>query len=271
MADAWSSPSRTAFSLPWATGKGVGVARPERPVIGPPHLESLALYLRSYRDKAAVTYEEMAQHVDASSATLKRTASGKTVPKWAKVEQFHRAIRKTNDIRLYTLDPAAQPPDYLRVRSALIDLWTQARREERNTLDVTPIRPEDVTNTASFKYALYALYESKGAPPLREVQAWGGETFLPLSSLARIVSKQTLPADDRQLVALLYGLGRGRVSNEWRDRWLEARARANAPDAESGTYLLRVADMRISDAQIARRERNRISDYDIDWGEFKLS
>ncbi|MGW8863372.1 helix-turn-helix domain-containing protein [[Kitasatospora] papulosa] len=227
---------------------------------GPPHLQSLALYLRSYRDKAGVTYEKMAQHVEASPATLKRTASGKAVPKWAKVEQFHHAIRMANDVYLYTADPEAQHPDHLRVRSALVDLWTWARREERRTLEVTPIGPRDVTNVATLKYALYALYESKGAPPLREVQArGGGETFLPLSSLARIVSMQAVPADDRQLIALLSGLGRGQVGDGWGDRWLEARARATAPGAESGNSVSpKVAEyMRIADAlkQLPRVKR----------------
>lgn len=195
------------------------MGRPERPVNGPPHLESLALYLRSYRDNAGVTYEEMAQHVDASPATLKRTAAGATVPKWGRVMQFHYAILRN---RGRTLDEFS-------IKEGLRDRWIMARREERGTLEVEKITPEKVISSDELKYALWTLYERAGAPPLRAVQARsGGEMLLPLSSLSRIASQQTIPADNQQMIAFLRGISFVRANKRWCDRWIEARIRATS-------------------------------------------
>ncbi|MFJ9059938.1 helix-turn-helix domain-containing protein [Streptomyces sp. NPDC102409] len=214
------------------------MGRPERPVAGPPHLESLALYLRTYRAVAGVTYEEMAQHVGASPATLKRTAAGATVPRWDRVAEFQSAIRQINDVALYKVEETIPShPDSHRVREALHSLWINARREERGTLDVMRVVPETVGNPAELRYALWALYENAGAPPLRTVQARGGELLLPLSSLTRIVNQKTIPADDQQLVAFLNGLGLRRTSEMWNGRWIEARARVTSLKGTPNPYL----------------------------------
>ncbi|ROV64463.1 XRE family transcriptional regulator [Streptomyces globisporus] len=219
---------------------------------GPPHLESLALYLRAYRATAGVTYEEMSQYVDASPATLKRTAAGAKVPRWDRVAQFQDAIREINDVALYKVDEALPgPPDSHRVREALHTLWTYARREERGTLDVKKVAPETVGNPAELRYALWALYETAGAPPLRTIQARGsGELILPLSSLARIVSQEAIPADDQQLIALLNGVGRRETSPTWHGRWTKARARAISP---------REASRMLQHAPDADRDRDVLS------------
>lgn len=210
------------------------MGRPERPVTGPLHLEHLALYLRAYRAKAGVTYEEMSQYVDASPATLKRTAAGAKVPKWDRVTQFQDAIREINDVALYKVDEELPgPPDSHRVRETLHTLWTYARREERDTLDVKKVAPETVGNPAELRYALWALYETAGAPPLRTIQMRGGELVLPLSSLSRIVRQEAIPADDQQLIAFLDGVGRRATSPTWHGRWTDARARATSPKEAS--------------------------------------
>ncbi|MGW4221788.1 helix-turn-helix domain-containing protein [Streptomyces bacillaris] len=243
------------------------MGRPERPVTGPPHLESLALYLRAYRATAGVTYEEMSQYVDASPATLKRTAAGAKVPRWDRVAQFQDAIREINDVALYKVDEALPgPPDSHRVREALHTLWIYARREERGTLDVKKVAPETVGNPAELRYALWALYEIAGAPPLRTIQMRGGELILPLSSLARIVSQEAIPADDQQLIAFLNGVGRRETSPTWHGRWTKARARVispreaskmlqHAPDADRDRDFPSSRQNRFSHAQMNRQIR----------------
>ncbi|MFB6429169.1 helix-turn-helix domain-containing protein [Streptomyces microflavus] len=241
------------------------MGRPERPVTGPPHLESLALYLRAYRATAGVTYEEMSQHVDASPATLKRTAAGTKVPRWDRVAQFQHAIREINDVALYKVDETLPgSPDSHRVREALHTLWTYARREERDTLEIKKVAPETVGNPAELRYALWTLYETAGAPPLRTIQARGGELILPLSSLARIVSQEAIPADDQQLIAFLNGVGR--TSPTWHGRWTKARTRAissressqmlqHAPDADRDRDFPSSRQIRFSHAKINRKIR----------------
>ncbi|KPH99490.1 hypothetical protein OK006_8437 [Actinobacteria bacterium OK006] len=92
--------------------------------------------------------------------------------------------------------------------------------EERGTLHLRSPRPEYIADQADLSHALYALYERAGAPPLRQVQQRGGEPIhLPLSTLARIVNRQTVPADQKQYSAFLAGCG---VPSEQRPKWLAA-------------------------------------------------
>ncbi|PWI05121.1 hypothetical protein DIZ27_41330 [Streptomyces sp. NWU339] len=94
--------------------------------------------------------------------------------------------------------------------------------EGRHTLHLKKPRPEYIADQADLSRALHALYEHAGAPPLREIQSRaGGAMHLPLSTLARIVSREALPADERQFLAFLAGFG---VEGEerqtkWRMAW----------------------------------------------------
>ncbi|MEV6594924.1 helix-turn-helix domain-containing protein [Streptomyces acidicola] len=188
------------------------MGRPENPLTGPPHRRELARYLRMLRASAQVTYEEMAECSKPSAATLKRTASGATVPRRSRVLDFSVACLAATRVV-----PRPVPDAY-----KLSELWLKARMEERGTLRLKKPRPEYIADQADLSSALYALYEHAGAPPLREVQARaGGAVHLPLSTLARIVSRDTLPADERQLLAFLTGCG---VEGEerqgkWRMAW----------------------------------------------------
>ncbi|MDA4893425.1 helix-turn-helix transcriptional regulator [Streptomyces sp. MS2A] len=170
------------------------MGRPEKIPAGPPHLQRLVRYLRDLRATESVTYEEMADRTNVSAATLKRVASGTTVPRWPRVMQFCTAA-SSGPVRVKIVHDAHQ-------------LWARARMEQRGTLHLKTPRPEYIADQADLSLALYTLYEYDGAPPLRYVQERaGGTVHLPLSTLARIVSRQTLPADSQQFSAFLRGCG----------------------------------------------------------------
>lgn len=193
------------------------MARPESPLDCPPRRRALAEGLRSARAAAGVTYAEMAAHqLGLPEATLKRIASGNGgVPKWHKVQTYvticfalsaHRSVAFMENL-----------PD-------LHGLWVLARQEERGTLGIKPLAPEFVRDRGDLSYALYALYERVGAPSLRDLQAAaGGSMHLPLTSAARIVTRQTLPADTEQHKAFLAGCGitegKRLQYRQWLDAW----------------------------------------------------
>ncbi|MGF0174559.1 hypothetical protein ACQF36_29890 [Streptomyces sp. Marseille-Q5077] len=96
--------------------------------------------------------------------------------------------------------------------------------EQRGTLHLKSPRPEYIADQADLSHALYALYERAGAPPLRQVQQrGGGQVHLPLSTLARIVNRETLPADQNQYMALLTGCGAPKEQRaKWHAAWEKA-------------------------------------------------
>ncbi|MFD4955811.1 helix-turn-helix domain-containing protein [Streptomyces sp. NPDC058451] len=186
------------------------MGRPEGPLTGPPHRRQLARHLRELRAEAGVTYDEMAAVAAVSPATLKRAASGAALPKWLTVMHFCIAC-------FAAATPHSRPIPKV---AELEKLWRTARMEERGTLHLKNPRPEYIADQADLSHALYALYERAGAPPLRQVQhRGGGPLHLPLSTLARIVNRETLPADQKQYLAFLMGCG---VPEEQRAKWLAA-------------------------------------------------
>ncbi|MFH8886744.1 helix-turn-helix domain-containing protein [Streptomyces californicus] len=193
------------------------MGRPEKPVDGPYFRQQLALYLRGLRIAAGPTYEQMATYVKVSPATLKRAASGKSVPTFAVAMTFCVACmvhRRSGPFEL----------------SDLQDLWLRARMEERGTLRLRKPKPEYIADTADLSQALRALYEHAGAPPLRTVQKKaGGAEHLPLTTLSRIIARETLPVDLAQFKAFLRGCGvsPGEAQEEWAKVWRKIHATVN--------------------------------------------
>ncbi|MFG2441154.1 helix-turn-helix domain-containing protein [Streptomyces sp. NPDC048508] len=200
------------------------MARPEAPLNCPPNRQHLASVLREARARAGATYAEMATHAgDISPATLKRIASGDGhVPKWDNVDRYYRLC-----LALADNDTAAQ----LAVDGAeLRRCWVRARKEERGTLRLRGPRPEYVRDVADLSRALYVLYENAGAPPLRELQRKaGGPVHMPLTTAARIVTREALPSDTPQFKAFVEGCSvpEHRVQ-AWLDAWYRAMKRETA-------------------------------------------
>jgi hypothetical protein len=176
------------------------------------------------RAAVGVTYAEMAAHSKSiSQATLKRIASADGgVPKWDNVDAYYTICFEL-----------AQNPldlDVLRAKTSLTSLrrlWVKARKEERGTLGLRAPRLEFVRDTADLSYALYVLYEDSGAPPLRELQRnAGGPVYMPLTTAARIVGRQALPADTSQFMAFLKGCAVSKRNIKvWRHVWYRVMSR----------------------------------------------
>jgi hypothetical protein len=196
------------------------MGRPEKPVDRTlRHRAALADYLRQVRREAELTYEDITVKVGtlASPATLKRAASGTCVPKYLTV-------------LLFMLACSVEQADMLAERKkTAMSLWRLARREERGTLQATP-RPQYVTDRADLTKALAALYETAGAPPLRMMQRLSNNAaVLPLSTLARIVNRETIPADEKQLLAFVHACGvSDRKAILWSKAWSKAAAKRPA-------------------------------------------
>jgi len=76
------------------------------------------------------------------------------------------------------------------------------------------VKPGDLSR------ALEVVFEQDGAPSLREIRERSGNPLaLPVSSAARIVNRNTIPADEQQLQAFLTGCG---VPPERHTPWLVA-------------------------------------------------
>ncbi|MFF0143085.1 helix-turn-helix domain-containing protein [Streptomyces sp. NPDC005227] len=190
------------------------MGRPEGPLTGPPHRRQLACSLRELRSETATTYDAMAASAGVSAATFKRAASGAAVPKWLTVALFAVACFTAGA-------PHRRPvPQFAELEKQ----WQTARMEERGTLRLKSPRPEYIADQADLSHALHALYERAGAPPLRHVQSkGGGPVHLPLSTLARIVNRETLPADQNQYMAFIAGCS---VPSDQREKWHAAYRKA---------------------------------------------
>ncbi|MFD7283807.1 helix-turn-helix domain-containing protein [Streptomyces sp. NPDC059862] len=181
------------------------MGRRERPVDrSRPVRGRLAEHLRSWRESAGVTYETLGRRTGLSPATLKRAASGAVVPRRATVEAYVEGCGGgQNEVR------------------AAEELWRQARIEERGRLaQLRAPRPELIGDAGDLSRALEVVWEQAGAPSLREIRERSGNPLaLPVSGAARIVNRDTIPADEQQLQAFLTGCG---IPPEQHTPWLTA-------------------------------------------------
>jgi hypothetical protein len=101
------------------------------------------------------------------------------------------------------------------------ELWRQARVEERGRLvHLRAPRPELIGDEGDLSRALEVVWEQAGAPSLREIKDRSGNSLaLPVSSAARIVNRDAIPADEQQLRAFLAGCG---IPSERHTPWLSA-------------------------------------------------
>ncbi|MFK0238623.1 helix-turn-helix domain-containing protein [Streptomyces vinaceus] len=176
------------------------MGRPELPVDHTlPERGELAEVLRRCRTRARMSYDELAAETGLSPATLKRAASGKTVPSEETVMTFVSACGGKLD--------------------GLRRLWLDARIADRGRLPQLrkPGLPQFINGRRELSAALEYFYEAAGAPSLRRlVELAGGRHLLPVSTAGRIVNRQALPASRQQMVAFLTACGlTGRPLEQW--------------------------------------------------------
>lgn len=172
----------------------------------------LAELQRMWKQKAGLSYDGLAAATGISATTLRRAASGAVVPRQAVV--------------LAAVTACGGPRDLATAA------WKKARYQQR--LADTPRRPAPalrlVRDEADLSAALVELYELAGAPSLALMEERAGKGRLGHSTAARIVSRQSLPADLAQLMAFLDAVELRMTSQ--RRRWIQAWHRVYAADAK---------------------------------------
>ncbi|MEU3317348.1 helix-turn-helix domain-containing protein [Streptomyces sp. NPDC006662] len=176
-----------------------------------PAIGALAAALRELRAKASLTHDELAVKTGLSPTTLKRAMSGRSLPSRRTVTAITEACGESDGV--------------------LGSLWKQARIAERGRLAQLrrPGAPELMTARGALSEALEYFYEWAGAPSLRRFQALaGGAHLLPVSSAARIINRQALPASRQQCAAFLTACG---IGPRLVERWASAFDRITRPGA----------------------------------------
>ncbi|MFF6888597.1 helix-turn-helix domain-containing protein [Streptomyces sp. NPDC012421] len=162
----------------------------------------LAELLRAERDRAgSPTYEQMAAASEVSAATLKRAASGRSTPSEKTVNAYLLACGSGVSTRERAL------------------IWRlKARRDERGGR--RKVYVEGISTPSALLDGLAALHVNLGARPYEEMQKRaGGAPMLPLSSISRILNREMLPVDEKQMAAFIQGCG---VLNRDREKWMQA-------------------------------------------------
>ncbi|WP_158812366.1 helix-turn-helix domain-containing protein [Streptomyces fulvoviolaceus] len=183
------------------------MGRPENPITTPNRsLGRLAVWLRSCRSQAGLSYRQLAEGTVHSSVTLSRATTGEKIPKLPVVEAFTRACGA----------------DVAHARQ----LWREARWEEHRTSEVVRTLPPKlsvVKDPEDMIAALQHLYYRSGAMPIEEIERRAGTPgLLPHTTLHRMVLGETM-LQIEQLVAFLNVCD---VPEGERPAWLKAWTRA---------------------------------------------
>lgn len=185
------------------------MGRPEQPL---PYLDRplgrLAQGLRNARIRAGLTYRQLAgEAVGFSASTLKRAASGKTLPAREAVIAYAHAC-----------DTEPGP---------LLDLWEEAVEERRPADPVAP-RVTKIRDAAALGVALHSLHVKAGNPSCREIDKRTRNSpdiiRVPRTTVHQILYRQRFPSSRTQLKALLTVLG---VPEAQHADWLQAWSHAN--------------------------------------------
>ncbi|MEU8851936.1 helix-turn-helix transcriptional regulator [Streptomyces sp. NPDC048564] len=169
-------------------------------------LQALAAWLRSGREEAGLTYEQLAARTPFSPDTLSRAASGSSVPRNVRVVVAYAG--------------ACGLPEAEAER-----LWKLARRDEARAAGVLNgqrggLHISMVKDFADLHSAIVELYQSAGSPALRSLDdRMGGHGQLPHSTVSRVLKGRSRP--NRQFVlafAEAVNVRRSEVA-EWGKAW----------------------------------------------------
>ncbi|MFB7054179.1 helix-turn-helix domain-containing protein [Streptomyces vinaceus] len=185
------------------------MGRPEQPL---PYLDRplgrLAQGLRNARVRTGLTYRQLAcKAVGFSESTLKRAASGKSLPTREAVIAYAHAC-----------DTEPSP---------LLKDWEEAV-EERRPLPPGAPKVTKIRDAAALGAALHSLHVKAGNPSCREIEkrtrSSPGIIRVPRTTAHQILYRQRFPSSRTQLKALLTVLG---VPAAEHAGWLRAWSRAN--------------------------------------------
>ncbi|MFF1908280.1 helix-turn-helix domain-containing protein [Kitasatospora sp. NPDC058218] len=194
------------------------MGRAERPVT--PHtkdLEELALWLRSQRQRAGLTYAKLSAETGMTVSRLSRAANGDAVPSLEVVEAYAKGCG-----------------------AALKDLRMARRLWRRARLSALPSSPAEqhfvhismVGSWAELWAAMVHLRRRSGQPSLRELQSRGGKH----GELARSTLSLVLRGQARPSLEFLHrfvracGVTSVAVIEEWQQAWARAHNRSRETD-----------------------------------------
>jgi transcriptional regulator with XRE-family HTH domain len=178
------------------------MGRPEKPIAASGTAQkALALWLRTQRESAGLTYERLAARTTYSPDTLRRAASGRQIPKLTVLKAFAEAC-------------GAEP-------QVAEGLWRAARRERGGRY--VEFHVAYTTDFSDLYDAMVSLYRQAGSPSYSELDRQaGGNGRLPKSTLSRFFSKKTLPSRSFTL-AFAEACGvRGERLELWDTAWQRA-------------------------------------------------
>ncbi|MFI8460454.1 helix-turn-helix domain-containing protein [Kitasatospora sp. NPDC085464] len=154
------------------------MGRPEKPIEATePALARLAAWLREQRERAGLTYRQLADRTNYHATTLQRAAGGRSVPSWKVVE----AVARECDGDLKTA----------RRKWAQANYWAHVPRPSGSRRPRAPRRvdPEQVDTFADLRQAMHEMRRKADWPSLRELdrRARGRGRRLPASTLALVL------------------------------------------------------------------------------------
>jgi transcriptional regulator with XRE-family HTH domain len=213
------------------------MGRPEKPLCQPAWrtadfpLWKLADYLRWIRDRAGLSYQEMADRTQVSKATLQRAADGKTLPGPETVKAYAVACGRDPRKAVRWRERAAVARR--RKRLAL------ARRRKRSIIArsgpasrpgpaLTPrpariVRPDKVTTFDDLVEALACLRREAGMPTLRDLAERDWRWLSP-STTSDLLQRKTHKPRREVVLAFARACGESDAGlTEWEKAWSRAR------------------------------------------------
>ncbi|MFF8990888.1 helix-turn-helix transcriptional regulator [Streptomyces sp. NPDC014983] len=166
-------------------------------------MRTLALWLRTQRERAGLTYAQLAATCGCSASKLSRAASGAVVPTLGTTEAWARAC-------------GADPE---RAKS----LWRKARAAARKG-SASRVQLDLVRDFNDLRTAMQALRVQAGLLSLRDLERLAGPGKLPRSTLHTILSGESRPSL-AHLWAFVAACG---IAPAHRHEWAHAWNRANA-------------------------------------------
>jgi len=169
-----------------------------------PSLRALVVWLRGQKERAGLTYVQMAEQPECTVAasTLSRADDGSRLP-----------TRQT--VHAYAAACGADPAQAER-------LWCRARyrfRQQRQARRIGP-RPETVLDFADLRQAMAELRERCGGPSLAQLSRHAPTGLLPRSTLGAVLRGTALPRKDLML-AFVRALG-VQDTRVWERAWDKA-------------------------------------------------
>ncbi|WP_374117015.1 helix-turn-helix transcriptional regulator [Streptomyces sp. MNU76] len=192
------------------------MGRPEKPVVAcSTPVRTLALWLRTQRGRAGLSYAQLAAKCGCSASKLSRAASGAVVPALSTTEAWAKACGA---------DPG-------RAKS----LWRKARAAAWKG-SASRLQLDLVRDFNDLRTAMQALRTQAGVLSLRDLERLAGPGKLPRSTLHTILSGESRPSLGH-LCAFVAACG---IAPAHRHEWVHAWNRANAHrwSRRGGGYMI---------------------------------